>query len=135
MKYKAISENHLYLKAYSKGRKYIGANIVVYVLKDYAAARLKKENPEKKKINRIGITVTKKNGTAVVRNRIKRIIREAYRRTDTENRIRRGYLIVIVAKNSAADKKMQDIRTDIVKAMRKLSMFEETENEENNTVI
>lgn len=125
MKYKAISENHLYLKAYGKGKKCVCRNVIVYVLKDLASERLRKANPEKKKINRIGLTVTKKNGNAVKRNRIKRIIREAYRQTDKEYGIKKGYLIVIVAKSSAADKKMQDIKADIVYAAKKLSMTED----------
>ena len=128
MKYRAIGENHLYLKTYRKGKKYVGASVIVYVLKDLAANRLRLQNPEKKKINRIGITVTKKNGGAVTRNRIKRIIREALRQTDTERSIKRGYLIVIVAKYSAAYKKTQDIKKDIEKAMIKLDMIAPADN-------
>ncbi len=124
MKYRAISENHLYLKAYNKGKKCVAKNVIVYVLKDYASKRLRLENPEKKEINRIGLTVTKKNGNAVTRNRIKRIIREAFRQADKEYGIKKGYLIVIVAKYSAADKKTQDIKNDILYAMNKLSMIE-----------
>ncbi len=125
MKYRAISENHLYLKAYKKGKKYIGQNVIVYVLKDYAANRLRLANPEKKRVNRIGLTVKKKIGGAVTRNRVKRIIREAYRQTDREYGIRTGYLIVIVAKVSASQKKMQDIKNDLVCAMEALSMIDE----------
>ena len=128
MKYRAIGENHLYLKTYNRGKKYVGASVIVYVLRDLAANRLRLANPEKKKINRIGITVTKKNGGAVTRNRIKRIIREAYRQTDTEQSIKRGYLIVIVAKYSAADKKTQDIKKDIEKAMVRLDMINPAQN-------
>ena len=125
MKYRAISENHLYLKAYKKGKKYIGQNVIVYVLKDYAANRLRLANPEKKRVNRIGLTVKKKIGGAVTRNRVKRIIREAYRQTDREYGIRTGYLIVIVAKESASQKKMQDIKNDLVCAMEAFSMIDE----------
>ncbi|MBE6605722.1 MAG: ribonuclease P protein component [Ruminococcaceae bacterium] len=124
MKYRAISENHLYLKAYNKGKKCVAKNVIVYVLKDYASKRLRLENPQKKEINRIGLTVTKKNGNAVTRNRIKRIIREAFRQTDKQYGIKKGYLIVIVAKYCAADKKTQDIKNDILYAMNKLSMIE-----------
>ena len=128
MKYRAIGENHLYLKTYNRGKKYVGASVIVYVLRDLAANRLRLANPEKKKINRIGITVTKKNGGAVTRNRIKRIIREAFRQTDTEQSIKRGYLIVIVAKYSAADKKTQDIKKDIEQAMVRLDMINPAQN-------
>lgn len=60
MKATAISENHLYKKAYAKGQKAFGRHIVVYVLTDYHAARLARANPLKKKINRIGLAVSKK---------------------------------------------------------------------------
>ena len=42
MKFKAICENHLYHKAYSKGKKAITGTVAVYVLPDYSAARLAK---------------------------------------------------------------------------------------------
>ena len=122
MKYKAIGQNHLYLKAYKKGKKYIGQSVIVYVLKDYASEKLRLANPEKKRINRVGITVTKKNGNAVVRNRIKRIIREAFRQADKEYGFKTGNLIVIVARISAADKKTQDIKKDLLCAIDKLSL-------------
>lgn len=128
MKYKAICENHLYLKAYNKGKKYVGRSVIVYVLRDLAAERLRRADPQKRKHNRIGITVTKKNGNAVTRNRIKRIIREAYRQTDKEYDIKKGNLIVIVARACAAQKKMQDIKEDLTAAVKKLNMTEHTSN-------
>ncbi len=122
MKLRAIKENHLYSKAYSKGNKYVGRYVVVYILKDYAAARLAKENPEKEKVNRVGITVTKKLGGAVLRNRAKRIIREGYRVSDKENRIMRGFLIVIVARSGIVRAKSTDVKADLDNAFRMLSV-------------
>ncbi len=57
--------------------------------------------------NRLGITVTKKQGGAVVRNRIKRIVRAAYRLN--EQKLPIGYDIVFVGRNDIADKKSYDI--------------------------
>ena len=122
MKLHAIRENHLYSKAYAKGKKYVAKNIVVYVLPDIKASKLAKANPEKKKINRVGITVTKKLGGAVVRNRVKRIIREGYRLSDIERPTNKGFLIVIVARGAIVKASSTDIKKDIDKALDALSM-------------
>lgn len=123
MKATAISENHLYKKVYVKGQKAFGRHIVVYVLTDYHAARLARANPLKKRINRLGLAVSKKLGRAVTRSRIKRIIRAAYRRLETENEIRKGFLVVIAAKQSAADVKSTDIYSDLLYTFGKLKMI------------
>lgn len=123
MKLRAITENHLYSKAYARGKKFVGRCVVVYVMTDYAAAKLARANPLKVKINRVGITVTKKLGGAVVRNRAKRIIREGYRLCDKKTPVRRGNLIVIVARQSIVDAKSADVERDLEKAFSNLGMF------------
>ena len=127
LKYRAISENHLYSKAYSKGKKCVAKRVVVYVLKDLRAEALKRANPEKKRINRIGITVTKKMGGAVVRNRVKRILRDGYRSVDTKYGVKKGYLVVIVARNSAVSAKAGNIEADLKYAFKTLDMLESRE--------
>ena len=42
MKEFAIKENHLFVKAYTKGMRFSGKTVTVYVLRDYKAAKLKK---------------------------------------------------------------------------------------------
>lgn len=123
MKLTAVKENHLYSKAYAKDKKYVGRTVVVYVLRDTHAGLLKKRNPLKIAVNRVGLTVTKKIGGAVVRNRCKRIIREAYRLTDREAGIRRGFIIIIVVRDSAVTAKMQQVKADITIAMKRLEMI------------
>lgn len=53
------------------------------------------------KHSRIGITVTKKIGKAAIRNRIKRQVREFYRKN--KRRLPTGYDFVIIARKGAAD--------------------------------
>ena len=79
MKFKAICENHLYSKAYSKGKRAVTSALAVYILPDYAAKRLAKAHPEKRIVNRIGLTTSKTLGGAVVRSRARRILREGLR--------------------------------------------------------
>ena len=76
MKNVAVTENHLYNKTYAKGKRFFGKYVRVYVLKDLKAKKIMLANPKKEYVNRLGISVSKKNGGAVTRNRIKRIIRD-----------------------------------------------------------
>lgn len=125
MKNIAISENHLYKKVYAKGTKAVCKHIVVYVLTDYHASRLKRENPLKKSVNRVGLTVSTRLGKAVVRSRVRRILRAAYHKLDTEKSIKKGKLIVITARDAAVEAKSTDIYADLLYAAKKLSLFED----------
>lgn len=123
MKEFAIKENHLFVKAYTKGARQVAPTVCVYVLRDYKAARLKKENPRKQYLNRIGFTATTKLGNAVVRNRCKRIMRAAYRSLLSERRIRTGNLIVISARGRAVHASSAEVRADLAGAFSKLGLF------------
>lgn len=90
-----ICDNKLYLKLYKKGE---------YVASPFLTAYFLKNNMP---VNRIGITTGKKIGKAVQRNRARRIIRAAYRLTESEFPI--GYDIVFVAREGIIDKKSTDI--------------------------
>ena len=124
MKFTAICENHLFSKAYSKGKRVVTKNVAVYLLPDYAAKRLMRAHPMKIKVNRIGITASKKIGGAVIRNRAKRIIREAYRTVNREHKLKVGYLIVIAARDAAKTVKSGVIANDLRYAFGKLDLFE-----------
>ena len=123
MKYRAICENHLYSKAYTKGKKAVLPTLAVYVLPDYRKRALMKANPEKKYINRIGLTVGKKIGGAVQRNRAKRILRLAYKEIDTAYGVKTGHLIVLVAREAIDGKKTQDVAREMTRALRKLELI------------
>ena len=120
MKNIAITENHLYNKAYRQGKRFVGKYTAVYVLRDFAAARLKKENPQKVFVNRLGLTVSKKIGGAVERNRAKRVIRAAY--DEVRDGLKTGFLIVITAREAINDAKSTDVSRELEFAFSKLAM-------------
>ena len=142
MKFVAITENHLYQKAYRKGNRKSSQTLGVFVLKDRRASLLQKQHPLKIRVNRIGISASKKVGGAVQRNRAKRVIREAYRQIDREIGVKTGYLIVITPYPKAAEVKMQDGKKDLRSCLARLEMLCEKKPEmkpgspaENNTTL
>ncbi len=80
---------------YKKGKSYITKYMVIYFVKNNM------------NYNRIGCTVSKKVGNAVVRNRVKRLIKESYRLTEN---VKKGYDIIFVARV-----RMKDANYEIVK--------------------
>ena len=123
MKFRAIKENHLYSKAYSKGKRAVTSAIAVYVLPDYAAKRLAKAPPEKKVVNRIGLTTSTKLGGAVVRSRCRRIMREGLRALERERPLKVGFLIVIAARSASVGLKSTEIKKQLDFAFKKLGMY------------
>lgn len=83
----AINRNGQFLRIYKKGSSLAGKYLVLYYRKN------------RKKGNGLGITVTKKIGKAVVRNRIRRLVKENYRLM--EESIDMGYDIIFVARMKA----------------------------------
>ena len=123
MKFTAICENHLYSKAYSKGKRAVTSALAVYVLPDLAAKRLAKSHPQKKIVNRIGLTATKTLGGAVVRSRTRRILREGLRALEREKPLKVGFLIVIAARTRATKMKSGDIKKHLDAAFTELGMY------------
>ena len=123
MKFNAICENHLFQKAYSKGKRAVTSALAVYVLPDYAAKKLAKAHPKKRVMNRIGLTTSVKLGGATVRSRCRRIMREAFRRLEKEKDIKTGFLIVIAARSAAVTLKSTEIESQLDYALDKLQMY------------
>ena len=67
---------------------------------------------------RLGITVSKKVGGAVVRNRVKRLLREGFRRRKTL--FPKGLDIVFIAKQTAGKSQLADVMREMEKLCRKL---------------
>ncbi len=123
MKGIAITENHLYRKTFQRGLHRGGRYVSVWILKDLAARRLRKANPQKEYVNRIGLSVPKRESGAIGRNRTKRIIREGLRTVLRETPLKGGYLIVITARPGIEKVKSHAIAADLRYIFGKLDMY------------
>ena len=98
-----------YLAIQAGGRKLHGRHVLAMVRKQ----------PGVSPHGRLGLTVTKKVGNAVVRNRIKRLLREWMR---LNGWVPAGWDLVLVAKDSAARQlHPDDFATDLTRILHQLS--------------
>ena len=104
-----LKRNNDFRRLYSKGRSYTSAVLVTYVLKNRC------------KYTRIGITTSKKIGKAVLRNRSRRIIREAYRMISDD--VRQGVDLVFVARGKTPFVKSNDILRAMKKELKEAGVF------------
>lgn len=92
-------KNKEFIKVYQSGRSKANRYLIMYIVK-------------KDGNHRIGISVSKKVGNSVVRHRVKRLIKEAYRLN--YDKVPIGYDIVIIARNTAKDRTYIEIESALL---------------------
>jgi ribonuclease P protein component len=103
-----LRERSEYLAVQSGGQKLHGRHVL----------GIARKRPDPQLPGRLGLTVTKKVGNAVVRNRIKRLVREWIR---LHGWVPRGWDVVLVAKDSAARQlHPEDFATDLGRILRQI---------------
>ncbi len=102
-----------FLRAEEHGRRRSGRYLVVYAVPETADAPPRRA--------RLGITASRKVGNAVVRNRVKRWVRESYRKLVAPPAATRD--IVVIAKPSAAATTFHGIESEL---RRLLAPFEDS---------
>ena len=73
--------------------------------------------------NRLGITVGSKVGNAVIRNRVRRRLKENYR--ISEDMFSKGWDLVLVARVRAGEAGFKEIRTDFLQVAAKLGLVKQ----------
>jgi len=95
-----IKKNEEFQYTFKHGQSFANRQLVIYYVR--------KEDQEH---FRIGLSVGKKIGNAVTRNRIKRYLRQAFQ--ELEECIRYPYDIVIIARNPTKDLGYQEVKKSL----------------------
>lgn len=101
-----IKKNDEFQAVFQKGKSNANRQFVVYQLD-------KEEQPN----FRIGLSVSKKIGNAVVRNRIKRMVRQAI--TELKDEIDSGKDFVIIARKPCADMTYEQLKGSLIHAFKR----------------
>ena len=108
-----LKKNSEFRRLYSRGKSAVNSYMVVYCRKNG------------REINRVGYTVSVKLGHAVVRNRVRRRLREIYRLNSPA--LKKGWDIVIVARGRCVDARYARLDEAFLALCGKLSLLEEAQ--------
>lgn len=106
----SLKQNHEFRRLYAKGKSAVAPGLAVYCRKNRYG------------INRVGFTTGTKLGKAVVRNRVRRKLREIYR--TNESRLPAGYDLVVVARVRAVRLRYGELEKQFLKAAEKLGLLQ-----------
>ena len=108
----SIKKTVSFKAVYSHGRQAVNAYFVMYMLPDTTAGTAD--------VNRLGVTVSKKVGKAITRNRIRRLVKESFRLK--AHRLKTGFNIVVVAR-AAVNKAVSNQPISYIKVDRALEQL------------
>jgi ribonuclease P protein component len=101
-----VKKNTEFQEVFKKGTSIANRQFVVY--------RLKKEDQQ---FFRIGLSVSKKIGNAVVRNQIKRYIRQVF--LELKEEVKNDFDYVIIARKPAADMDFHEVKKSLIHVLKK----------------
>jgi ribonuclease P protein component len=104
-----LHHRHEYLRLQRIGARFQTTHFVLYAAIVSAGGE-----------SRLGITVSRRIGSAVVRNRVKRRVRECYR-FELKHLVPNGAALVVIARDGAGRLRMPDVRAQLLKAVANLA--------------
>ena len=107
----SIKRNNDFRRIYAKGKSAVSPSLALYVRNGAG------------KGNRLGLTVSTKVGCAVVRNRVRRRLKEAYRLHENELKTPRD--IIIVARVRASRESFASLERELLGLFRRLGLLSE----------
>ena len=108
-----VKENYEFRRIYRKGKSVVSPAMVLYCQKNRQGR------------TRLGVTVSTKLGKAVVRNRVRRRLREIWRLNKKD--MEPGWDIILVARVRAVDMSYQKLDKTYRRLLREAGLLEEEE--------
>jgi len=108
-KKRRLKKNSEFKDVYSKGKVYANHLLVLYIVENESS------------FNKVGFSVSKKVGKSVVRNKIRRRIRECYRLNG--DRIKKGFNMVFISRVIAKDATYKEIENAMVSLFKKAGIL------------
>ena len=109
---RTVKKNHEFRRMYQKGKSSVNSFLVLYI------------RPNRLGHNRLGVTVSAKLGKAVVRNRVRRRLREIWRLND--GRLKQGYDMILVARGRSVKSTYAEMEKAYLKAAAGLKLLEKS---------
>lgn len=108
---KGLRKDKEFRKVYQRGKSFANKYLVIYIMKNNLDD------------NRLGISVSKKIGKAIIRNKVKRRIREAYRLNIDEKLTINGYDVIFIARKPSNDCSYLDIEKSVLSLCKKSNLL------------
>jgi ribonuclease P protein component len=103
-----LKKNYEFKKVYNEGRYYVEKYVVMYIIANNSA------------LNRVGFSVSKKVGNSVVRNKIKRRMKEVYRQLADNTKL--GFDIVYTARAGSGSADYSMIEKNIISILKRAKL-------------
>ncbi|CCX84499.1 ribonuclease P protein component [Eubacterium sp. CAG:86] len=116
--FETLKKNSDFKKVYNKKISYANKYLVMYILENGTDTL------------RLGVSVSKKVGNSIVRHRLARLIREAFRLNN--DNVKRGLDIVVVARAGLKEKGYKETERAMLHLMKHLDIITDPKEENND---
>jgi len=100
-------------RVYSYGKSYVSSRLVLYLLKN------------KHKKNFFGFSISKKIGNAVIRNKLRRRLKEIIRLMEKKDEIEEGFYFIFIARKPVNYLNFNQLQSEVVKLLKKAGVYQQ----------
>ena len=114
-----IKKNEEFQLVIHRGESFANRQFVIYIL-----------DKQEQDFFRIGLSVSKKIGNAVIRNQVKRYIRQTF--LELNENIPAGKDFVIIARKPAADMTFSEVKSSLMHVLKRAGVLKKQQRKKNN---